>query len=81
MTRFFFDTQDGDKAERDTEGVELPDEARARAEAKAALTDMARDHLPDGNHMGFRVTVRNEAGHEIFSASLTMDAGPLRRQP
>lgn len=74
MTRFYFDTHDGDRTERDTEGVELPDEARARVEAKAALTDMARDHLSNGNHMDFRVTVRNEAGQEIYSASLVMDA-------
>ena len=39
MTRYYFDTHDGDRTERDTEGVDLPDEARARAEAKAALTD------------------------------------------
>lgn len=81
MTRFYFDTHDGDRTERDTEGVELPDEARARAEAKAALTDMARDHLPDGNHMGFRVTIRDEAGQEIYSASLVMDAGPMPTKP
>jgi hypothetical protein len=76
MTRFYFDTNVGDRTERDTEGVDLPNEARARAEAKAALTDMARDHLPNGNHMGFRVTVRDAAGEEIYYASLVMDAGP-----
>lgn len=76
MTRFYFDTNVGDSTERDTEGVDLPNEARARAEAKAALTDMARDHLPNGNHMGFRVTVRDATGQEIYYASLVMDAGP-----
>jgi hypothetical protein len=82
MTRFYFDTNVGDRTERDTEGVDLPSEARARAEAKAALTDMARDHLPNGNHMGLRVTIRDEAGREIYSASLVMDAGPTpAKQP
>lgn len=73
MTRFFFDTLDDDKLDRDTDGVDLPNVEAARSEAKAALTDMAREKLPNGNHMGFRVIVRDEQGRQIYTASLTLD--------
>lgn len=76
MMRFYFDTSDGGSTERDTEGVDLPDEASARAEAKAALTDMVRDHPGISNHMGFTVTIRDASGREIYSARLVMEAGP-----
>jgi hypothetical protein len=78
MTRFFFDTHDGVRAERDTDGVDLPSEEMARSEAKAALTDMARDHLPNGNHLELRVTIRDEAGDEIYTASLVLDVSTPR---
>jgi hypothetical protein len=84
MTRFFFDTHDGVRAERDTDGVDLPNEETARSEAKAALTDMARDHLPNGNHLELRVTIRDEAGEEIYTASLVLDVSmphARRRRP
>jgi hypothetical protein len=73
MTRYFFDTLEDDTLDRDTEGVELPDDAAARNQAKAALTEMAREKLPNGNHMNLHVQVRHEAGHEIYRASLTLD--------
>lgn len=74
MARFFFDTHDGETQDPDTTGVELPDEAAARDEAQRALTDMAREKLPDGNHLDFGVVVRDEAGTQIYVANLTFVA-------
>lgn len=74
MARFFFDTHDGDTIDPDTAGIELPDAAAARDEAQRALTDMAREKLPNGNHLDFGVIVRDEAGTQIYVASLTFVA-------
>ena len=74
MARFFFDTHEGNTVDLDTAGVELPDEAAARDEAQRALTDMAREKLPDGNHLDFGVIVRDETGAQIYVANLTFVA-------
>ncbi|WP_441473328.1 DUF6894 family protein [Bosea sp. RAF48] len=35
-----------------------------------ALADMAKDKLPDGNRFDLRARVENEAGQEVYRASL-----------
>jgi hypothetical protein len=72
MPRFFFDTYDGDTFIADTEGLELPDLAAAKREAQAGLPHMAKDALPDGDRKEFIVTVRNENGHPILRAVLSL---------
>jgi hypothetical protein len=73
MAKFFFDTQEGQSVDRDTTGVDLPDEAAARAEAQEALADMAREKLPNGNKVDFAVLVRDESGQEVYSATLKFE--------
>ncbi|AMJ62767.1 DUF6894 family protein [Bosea sp. PAMC 26642] len=77
MARFFFDTHDDGSVDLDTSGVDLPDEAAARDEAQRALSDMVREKLPNSEHLDFGVIVRDEAGAQIYVASLTFVAhGP-----
>lgn len=78
MAKFFFDTLVDDTLDFDTVGVDLPDVEAAKSEAKAALTDMARDTPPRGNHMALLMKVRDETGAEIYVASLTIDSSSLR---
>lgn len=46
----------------------------ARAAAIAALPDIARDVLPDGDRRDFVSSVRDEAGEVIFTATLSLVA-------
>ena len=73
MPRYFFDTNDGDMFAEDDEGLEFPDSEAARRAAVAALPDLARDKLPDGDRRDFTVSVRDEAGMIVYSASLNLN--------
>ena len=48
MTRYYFDTRDGDEFIPDQEGMELSGLGRVQEQASRTLTDLARDMaLPD----------------------------------
>ncbi|UVF22838.1 hypothetical protein HPT29_028470 (plasmid) [Microvirga terrae] len=72
MPRYFFDTYDGERFVPDPDGVDLPDLAAAKAEAQKALTDIARDALPNGDQRTFMVSVRGGTGELLARASLTL---------
>ena len=74
MSRYFFDTDDGEQADQDKIGISFSNADLARAEALRALTDMARDVMPDGNERRFSVHVRDREGNGIFEAKLTLRA-------
>ncbi len=73
MARYYFDVLDG-RLFHDEVGVEFPDRAAARTEALRSLPEMARNirNIEDGHEVS--VTMRDEAGREIFAATLTIDA-------
>lgn len=71
MPKFRFTTQDGNKIDRDDVPLEFPDEKAATDDAQRALVDMADDKLPDGERADLSASVENEAGEEIYRASLT----------
>lgn len=62
MTQYFFDTFDGLYKLHDLEGFDLPDRASAISAAASALSDMARDALPNGLKQTFSVHIRDERG-------------------
>ena len=72
MPRYFIDTNDDDVFVEDEEGQDLPDAEAAREAAQAALPDMARDKMPDGEGRTFCACVRDEAGVVIYKATLTL---------
>jgi hypothetical protein len=73
MPRYYFDEYDGDTVTQDDEGLELDGIEAARAEARKALPDIARDVLPeDGDRRTMVVKVRDEAGKVVITATLTM---------
>ena len=72
MPRFFFDTYDGELFASDQEGQELADLEAAKAVAQEELPQMAWDELPDGDQRTFIVSVRDEAGHVVLRAALSL---------
>ncbi|MGH1572676.1 DUF6894 family protein [Methylobacterium sp. P31] len=72
MPRYFIDTNNDDTFVEDDEGQDLPDAEAARKAALAALPDMARDKMPDGDRRTFCASVRDEAGTVIYKATLTL---------
>ena len=47
-----------------------PNEESAAADAQRVIAEMAKDNLPDGEHLRLNVAVDNEKGEEIFQASI-----------
>jgi len=78
MPLYFFDFNDDDEPgprAPDTMGTDLSSLTSVPGEAVAVLANIAKDRLPDGNHRVFSVSVRNEEGLVMFTASLTLKSG------
>ena len=71
--RYYFDSRDGDSLAWDQEGVECADLERARREAARGLAEFARDILPLLAARKLSISVRDEDGHEVLTASLAFD--------
>ena len=61
MPRYFLDFTDTGELLRDYEGMELVDLESAHLEALAALGEIAKDQLRDGEHRGFVIDIREGA--------------------
>lgn len=77
MARFFFDTHDGSATLTDAEGLEVADLHAACVEAVKTLPQIAKDALPDGNEKQFVIWVRDEGGHCVLAATLTLKVEKL----
>ena len=72
MQRYFFDLYEGGIATRDDEGQMFPSRAALVAEIKKILFDVAEDDREDLEEIDIELRVRDEAGHEISIAGLTL---------
>ncbi|MDR7040465.1 hypothetical protein J2X36_005248 [Methylobacterium sp. BE186] len=72
MPRFFIDSNDDDVLIEDDEGLEFVDAAAARIAAITMLPDMAREKIPDGDRRTFCVSIRDEQGATLYTATLSM---------
>lgn len=72
MPRYFIDTNNDGTFVEDDEGQDLPDAEAARKVALAALPDMAREKMPDGDRRTFWASVRDETRRVIYKATLTL---------
>ena len=80
MARYFFDVHDGQHFTADKEGLEFESIEAAREEAIAALPELARDVLRHGgreNQMTFEVTAKDQAGHQVLRATLSLNVQRL----
>lgn len=73
MSKFFIDSDDGKQAIVDDEGYEMADADAAREAARHALHDMARDRKELTGHRRLAVSVRDEDGSLIYTATLTFE--------
>ena len=72
MPGYFIDTHDDDMLVEDEDGIEFADVDEARQAALAALPDMVRDKVRDGEDQTFCASVRDEAGTVLFKATLAL---------
>jgi hypothetical protein len=73
VPRYYFDVSDGDTFTKDDVGLELDGIEAARAEARKALPDIARDVLPEGgDRRTMTIRVRDEAGKVLITATLSL---------
>ena len=77
MPCYFIDFRDGDDVVIDTIGSDVPGFEEARDEAIELLPQVAKDRLPDGEHREFVATVRDEAGTQLYRATLTFHGEKL----
>lgn len=74
MPKFIVTTDEGKGTQPIQEKMPFSSEKAATDDAQIALSEMAREKLPNGSHADFNVKVADEAGNEIYRASLTFDA-------
>ena len=77
MSRYFFDSRDGDHVIRDDDGIELDGIEAARDEAALALRDLAKDALPGSTRREVAIEVRDESGRQLIRASLWVEVQVL----
>ena len=71
MPRFFFDIRDGHSTVDDV-GSEFPNVHAARNAAIKALPEIARDQIGSGCSREVSILMRDEAGRNLFAASLNL---------
>lgn len=69
--RYYFDLQDAEGHHRDDTGLLCDDFESARCQAQSVLPEIARDQMPDGEHLRLACEVRDEAGRIVYRAELT----------
>ncbi|WP_426954150.1 DUF6894 family protein [Muricoccus radiodurans] len=72
LSRFFFDTDDGEHFVHDEEGLDCADAAAVRGMALKALLDMASDVMLDGGCRDISTDVRDATGRRVFTATLSL---------
>lgn len=77
MTRYYFDTRDGETFIRDEVGLELPNIEAAQDQAALALAEMAREQVPGATRREFCIEVRDH-GAPLLETSLVFEAQRLR---
>jgi hypothetical protein len=80
MNRFYFDIHDGERFTRSEEGQLRPSGKAMGDAAIKVLPDIARDELSDGDRRDSTVKVRDEGGHYLFQAMLSLVAEWLDHQ-
>ena len=73
MPLFFFDLVDNGHSSPDEEGTQVVDIEQARLEALRTLGNIATNELTKSGQDDFQVSVRDENGHVVLTASLLVE--------
>lgn len=74
MPKFTIATDNSKESNTAKEEIDFPNTKAATDDAQVALGEMVRDKLPDGKHADFGVQVENDAGKQVYRASINFDA-------
>ncbi len=77
MPRYYFDIDDGVREMRDGDGHDCADDSAMRNLAVGILPDIARDEFSGSDRRDLTVRVRDETGHIVFVANLSLVSGWL----
>jgi hypothetical protein len=83
MPKYTITSNNGDGAERSDKPLEFRHTKAATDDAQIALTDMAREKMPNGKHAEFDISVEDDTGKEIYRAGMSFsakDEGDLDRE-
>lgn len=72
MPRYTIDTNDDDLLVVGDDAEGLTDIEAARRAALSVLPEMAREKVSDGDRRTFCASVRDEEGHVVYKATLTL---------
>ena len=81
MPLFHFDVREGVRFTPDEEGLEFPDIAAAEREAAETAASIGRDLLPEGSARAVTVEVRNQHGHRVVTATVTLALDRVDPEP
>jgi hypothetical protein len=73
MPRYFFNLVYNGRAWPDEDGTELPDIEEVRVQALTILGNIAKNELTKNGHDNFQVSVRDEWGHVVLTASVLVE--------
>jgi hypothetical protein len=72
MPRYFFHIFENGETTLDDTGLEFDTDEQVQFEAMRVLPEIARDEVPaDGDRQAFTVLATDEAGHPVYTATLT----------
>ena len=71
MARYFFDLLNGDGFVEDCDGRDLPDIAAVHREVAAIAVDLATDEIKGVDPFLARVTVRDDQGSVVLTATMS----------
>jgi hypothetical protein len=74
MARYFFDSYDNGRLTADRDGLECASREALRYQATKTLPHMALDALPNGPEHEFAIVARDEAGQQVFRATLSFQS-------
>jgi hypothetical protein len=74
MPRYYFDFCESDEISIDDVGLEFPDLAAAKADARRALSELFSQGKPSADRQELTVMVRDERGEQCLKAKLIFEA-------
>jgi hypothetical protein len=73
VPRFYFDVRQGDRLDRDPDGLELPSPEDARIQATLGLSEMAKRAITGNSRARVAIEVRDELNQPVLTAAFVFE--------